>query len=350
MQLIKSLMSIRLLASLEARNSMVLLQVLIGVITLLPFAVMRFWNHQILEGVLDLSLVVSFCLIGWHAYNSKNLFLVSLILATLYTLGFWFFLMAQGVNHITWLFVAGIAVHLILRVKEAFSLNVIQLSGAIAILHNEPAVNLLTVSVNFAMCMLFIGLFSMRMGNDNRKLKNLASHDSLTGVLNRRSLQEHLLVIEDRMKTEELFEGSIAMIDVDHFKFVNDTYGHPVGDEVLKRLTLVISQVFQNQLQIYRYGGEEFCIIFPMPLQEAEQAAELLRSKIEISNLLRQGRLTVSIGLSEIKPEFSAAEWLRQADNSLYLAKRSGRNQVRTFLEEGEAEELELEVIESSPN
>lgn len=162
--------------------------------------------------------------------------------------------------------------------------------------------------------------------------------DGLTGLYNRRHFEVNLEREYLRVKRYPA-ELSLAMIDIDHFKKVNDTYGHQFGDYVLKEISNIISASFRKTDMIYRYGGEELTIILPgTPLEGAQIPLERLRDKIANYNFNYndiQTNITISIGISCFTTEIKSQETLVEyADKALYKAKQSGRNKLVTFSDE----------------
>lgn len=164
------------------------------------------------------------------------------------------------------------------------------------------------------------------------KLERAATTDDLTGLANRRSFQE---VLEKEVARAGRYGHSLSllMLDIDHFKEVNDSYGHTVGDEVLRRLGKVLRTDLRNIDLPARYGGEEFAVIMPhTPKPYAGSVAERLRMNVEESNLFHTDRLrtvTVSIGVAAYPVDATDVDSLIDAaDNALYQAKREGRNRV----------------------
>ena len=174
------------------------------------------------------------------------------------------------------------------------------------------------------------------ISSKNRELEILAAQDELTGCLNRRALFGAFETLWREAKQARL-PLACLMIDSDHFKNVNDTYGHHVGDEVLRVISGVLRQHFVEPILVCRYGGEEFCVVMPgVTLDEACRQAEAVRVSIEQIRLNEPSelRLTTSIGVSEL--QFGAGEpqeLINQADKCLYVAKGDGRNQVVCFSE-----------------
>jgi diguanylate cyclase (GGDEF)-like protein/PAS domain S-box-containing protein len=183
----------------------------------------------------------------------------------------------------------------------------------------------------------FIGLAGMgRDTTESKKaeeaLKLLATTDPLTELLNRRSFTE---LGEKEVSRAKRYSSRLVamMIDIDHFKKVNDTYGHAVGDEVLKKVTEIFRQAHRNIDILGRLGGEEFGLILPeTEIDEATNLAERLREMIERASVFAKSqevRFTISLGVAALRPEDNSLDDLmKRADEALYKAKDSGRNCV----------------------
>jgi diguanylate cyclase (GGDEF)-like protein/putative nucleotidyltransferase with HDIG domain/PAS domain S-box-containing protein len=162
----------------------------------------------------------------------------------------------------------------------------------------------------------------------NLELKALATRDPLTGCLNRRAF---FATFETYWNTARRFHYALGcvMLDVDHFKAINDGHGHATGDQVLQRVAQVLQSCVRESDLICRYGGEEFCILLPhASLAEASQAAERFRQQVQAQSGAGLA-VTASFGVSALSlGARSLQELLDQADKALYAAKRSGRNRV----------------------
>ncbi len=159
------------------------------------------------------------------------------------------------------------------------------------------------------------------------QMKRLAITDELTGLWNRRYFMQHL---QDEIDRGRRYQQSfaIAMIDVDHFKMINDALGHPVGDRVLADMGRLLRKLGRASDLLARYGGEEFAILMPMAdAEHAVMAAERLRTAISDHIFPRRKKLSVSIGLACFPADgANGADLLKRADSALYEAKRNGRN------------------------
>lgn len=170
--------------------------------------------------------------------------------------------------------------------------------------------------------------YSDKIKQQNLKLEFLATRDHLTGCHNRRSFFD---AFNKDFSSALRYKHALAcvMMDIDHFKSVNDTHGHAAGDNVLRGVSTRVLQMVRKMDTVGRYGGEEFCIILPhMNLEKAIQAAERFRAKIEEKDFSGI-KVTASFGVASLginleRPE----ELIDQADRALYEAKKSGRNRV----------------------
>jgi diguanylate cyclase (GGDEF)-like protein len=189
---------------------------------------------------------------------------------------------------------------------------------------------------------MFIGIFSSAMRESlyksglalkeaNRRIEELAELDDLTGSLNRRCIMRFLDDEIARAHRTNL-PCSIALLDLDWFKRINDTYGHPTGDEVLRTFAITVFANIRGVDRFGRYGGEEFLLVLPdTPNEVAVRLLERLRSIIaglDWSAFSSGMRVTVSAGIATLKASETADTLLARADGALYKAKAQGRNRI----------------------
>ncbi len=209
----------------------------------------------------------------------------------------------------------------------------------------------------FASAVLIISIFcffTLRLMRQLHKaqavIEKLAITDELTNIANRRYFLQRFEEEVDRARRYGS-NLSLVMLDIDLFKDVNDTHGHPVGDLVLQEVARLLSANIRNSDLIARYGGEEFAILIPaMDVGEAVQAAEKLRTIIEVNDLVMEGppvNVTISAGVADFN-SLNGEEaccmkdmMLRHADKALYQAKASGRNRVVRY-QKGSERQLTL--------
>lgn len=184
-----------------------------------------------------------------------------------------------------------------------------------------------------------------RLNNAELKLedqtKQLAGYlteartDALTGLANRKAFDQKLdECFQKWQQSKAIF--SLAMIDVDHFKKVNDTYGHPAGDAVLKEMATRLAEIKHDSLLVARYGGEEFAVLINGSETEAAELMERVRKNIAGKMFEADGvsiPVTMSCGVSRILSEERVGKLVRRADEALYSAKMGGRNRV--FVHDG---------------
>jgi diguanylate cyclase len=180
---------------------------------------------------------------------------------------------------------------------------------------------------------------AIKLAKHKRILSALNRTDSLTGLLNHGAWKDSLQLQFQRSRLQDN-PAVIALIDVDHFKAINDTHGHIVGDSVLRQLSAELKRNLRECDLAGRYGGDEFCVILPdMPLLQAQDVMERLRGVLhdyrheQVPGL----RISLSIGLAAFQPSFSdAIAWLDDADKALYTAKNTGRNKISLAAGEGD--------------
>ena len=158
--------------------------------------------------------------------------------------------------------------------------------------------------------------------------EKLSKEDPLTGCLNRAGFTSVLTREQERLNKQG-HPVSFVILDIDHFKDINDTYGHTTGDDVLSNLSKLIQSKIRNSDVLVRWGGEEFVILCgDTPLQNAQFLAEKLRQAIESAELIPERKITCSFGVAEMIPDEDAKKLFDRADKALYASKESGRNRV----------------------
>ena len=162
-----------------------------------------------------------------------------------------------------------------------------------------------------------------------------ARTDGLTGLANRKAFDQKMdECFENWRQTKHPF--SLALIDIDHFKKINDTYGHPAGDAVLRELSARLRELSNESILVARYGGEEFAIIFDGEVQHAADVIDRLRQTFAGKSIEVEGQtisITISSGVARIMSDERIGKLVRRSDEALYCAKMGGRNRV--FLHNG---------------
>ena len=195
------------------------------------------------------------------------------------------------------------------------------------------------VSLFVLLTFLIIGGLLRKQFTASKELEYLGSHDKLTGLLNRYHLEEN---INHEMARAERYNNPLCMIvfDLDYFKQVNDTWGHLVGDAVLKQSSQITKELLRKSDVFARMGGDEFMVIMSeTPCNGARIAAEKIRSTIAEHSCQQAGTVTVSMGIAEWRMGESFGDWYERADKALYRAKEQGRNCIVSAEDDAEIHE-----------
>lgn len=306
-----------------------LLMCSLSIPSILPFGVYRLVQGNWLSAAVDLALVAAMLAVIVHVLRTGRYKAASLGVTLFYSAGMLATIHLRGLSLVYWVYPTMIAAYFMLRPAVALAINSVSMLVLVAILLRElDLLNLFTVVVTISLVNLFAYIFSYRTGLQNKELHTEVERDFLTGVGNRRSLDRKLAAYAAERRPH--LESSLLLLDIDHFKQVNDRHGHAVGDQVLIRLCELMRNHTRSSDQIFRYGGEEFAIIATgAGLAAASRLAEELRGVVAAEPLIAGHPVTVSIGVAGMDKCGAPADWLGRADTMLYAAKQGGRNAVR---------------------
>lgn len=208
-------------------------------------------------------------------------------------------------------------------------LALLQAQQALQLDANRHQLQLQSLALVLGVIVVALVLWMLRHSRQHaRSLQHMATTDELTGLLNRRAI---LTQARAEWQRSARFGQSLAclMFDADHFKSINDDYGHAQGDAVLRHIADQLHKVLRSTDMVGRVGGEEFLVVAPQTDRlQAMSLAERIRAAIEAIQVpgMEERRLSVSIGIAGLLDESSVDELIRHADQALYIAKRSGRN------------------------
>jgi diguanylate cyclase (GGDEF)-like protein len=186
----------------------------------------------------------------------------------------------------------------------------------------------IAIGVSMGLTWLVSAWLVFAMTEQSRRLRGMAITDSLTGAYNRRYLE---LQAETCVRTRDRYgrPTSLLLLDLDHFKLINDRFGHTVGDVALQRLVALVQQRIRKTDILCRFGGEEFVVLLTETnAANALHVAEALRRTVERASILPEGSMTISVGVCDLNEVRDMEHWFELADTALYQAKRNGRNRV----------------------
>ena len=312
----------------DFRLAMVTLFSSCACIIIIPFGLYRFWIGDYLIGIADLLIVCGFVCLMVYAWRSDRSALVGNITATFASAATLAMLVFLELNH-SWIFAALVANFLLAtrRVAILVSALVILVVSKILVLRGEMAPLELATVISVSILMsLFALIFASRVDSQHRRLSELATLDPLTGAANRRMLKVDLeSAIRAAAQGEE--PCTLAVLDLDHFKQVNDQHGHQTGDQILMDFSRIVQQSMRRTDRLYRYGGEEFVLLLPQTsANNAERALEKLLANVRKQLKAPDRPVTVSVGVATLRIDEEAADLLNRADAALYKAKENGRD------------------------
>jgi diguanylate cyclase len=298
-----------------------------GALGILPFAAIRIINRDWLAAGIDIAIILSFAALGAYVYVTHRVRAASVAIAMLCVAGVLSTVYLIGPQQVYWTFPALVAIFYLIRPREAIlcaSVMIVALLPAILPAYDSQGTTTLLVTIVVTSAFAFA--FSLITNRQREQLLLMATRDPLTGAGNRRGLDVKLTdIINTHWRTGT--PASIVLLDLDHFKRVNDVHGHGVGDQVLKGLTEIINLRIRETDSLYRIGGEEFVVVLEgADRKQGTHLAEQLRTLVEANELVPDPGITISLGVAEIKAGETASEWLHRADEALYQAKDAGRN------------------------
>lgn len=302
---------------------------LLAVFGITPFAVWRAINREWVAFFMDVGIITVICAGIFHAWRTGNTARPSMFLS--YFVG----VMAVVASHVLgvqgtyWLYPALIANFFLAPRKHAFIIamlviGLLMLTGG---WYRETR-EAFAFAVTLILSVMLAYVFAYRTAVQHDELRLLASLDALTGTFNRRALLLELCRTQ-RIFAREGKSHGLLLLDLDHFKDINDHYGHAQGDDVLIRFSRLLESNLRPHDRLFRYGGEEFVILTQVDdASTLGSIAEKLRTLVEKNLDNGHGQpVTTSIGGAILRPAESSETWLARADAALYQAKQRGRNQ-----------------------
>jgi len=304
---------------------------LLAICLFIPFAVVSFLHGRFNIGIGTTVITLLFALNIWAVKNPKKLDPQKVLfgLVPVFVVCLSYSIYTQKIIGVLWCYPAIVSSYFFLPQKKA------RLANAAILLFTFPVIWQLfelPLIVRIYLTIIIVSILAavfMKLTNEQQlKLQNSASTDFLTGALNRTLLKKHIEEAIEQNRRINL-PMTLVALDLDHFKKVNDKYGHIQGDEVLKDVAALLIERCRKIDKIFRLGGEEFLVLlYNTNLKNAINIAEELRLSISESRILPQEKITVSLGISTIQENENYLNWIKRADEKLYLAKDNGRNRI----------------------
>ena len=302
----------------------------IGLLFLTPFTINNFLNNRWQLGFGSLMVVLVLAYNAWSIY--RNRYSAMLMFAVFVPMVIFYLSLAlyqQGIIGVLWSYPALISFYFILPERLAWLANTIMLAIVLPVVWQviEPG---LAARVTATLCTVSITsiIFMRVITTQQYKLTLQAITDPLTGLYNRSLLHTTLgKTVQQHHRTRTPM--TLLAFDLDHFKSINDTYGHDAGDEVLIGVGRYLTKRLRRSDMAFRIGGEEFLILlYNTDTSAACHLAEELRAGIETMSLLPDRKVTASIGVATLESGEHWRHWMKRSDEFLYRAKSGGRNRV----------------------
>ncbi|WP_166267101.1 GGDEF domain-containing protein [Marinobacter caseinilyticus] len=288
-------------------------------------------DHKLLAALLALFCVNAVAVMACLRWRQKYLF-EGRFFAILAALCAVYSTAINGYPGLYWSYPVIASIFFLLSLREACISNILFI-GAMAMVSfgQFPEPDFWRIVFSLALTCIFVLVFAWLVGRLQTELTRLATTDPLTGCLNRSQLAD---ILNSQIQLRERYErvSSLILIDLDHFKAVNDRWGHVAGDNVLQEAANRLRRRLRDSDQLFRIGGEEFMLVLPETRQkDAETLAHQLLTTISAGPFLEDIQLTASAGVTEVIKGETWSTWLNRADQALYSAKSKGRNRTVTL-------------------
>jgi diguanylate cyclase (GGDEF)-like protein len=313
----------------DFRFAVITLFGVIAIVGITPFAVFRFLRGEWLAGWVDTGIVVSIALAVAHVWRGGSLRAASLAVVIATTFGCLWVALLLGLPGLLWMYPVLISHYLLLDRRMAVVVSVAAVG--FLLLHGGPFESGLQRGmflVSAGVVALFAYVFAQRTDRQRAQLEALAHQDPLTQAANRRALDREMEIAVASQHRGQSGHG-LLLLDLDHFKRVNDDFGHEAGDAVLIEFVQIIQRSSRANDRLFRAGGEEF-VVLVTGSSPADLAACAENLRAQVAEQLRAGGrpITVSIGGALLAAGESRQDWMARADAAMYRAKDAGRNRV----------------------
>lgn len=312
----------------DVRLAMILLFAGLTVVGIVPFALARALNGEWAAAILDvvvMAVISGNATFAWRTGNSAmagkiNAVVVSVCCALLAS--------ALGPAGLFWAYTVLLANYMLAPRLLATACGSLLVAAELMLVPFPSTLAAAAFGVSAMLVMLYAFIFASLTDVQRKLLEGLATRDPLTGVANRRSMEVEL---DDAIKGHRARgePATVAVLDLDHFKSVNDDYGHDTGDRAIIGFAERVQACIRKRDRLFRLGGEEFVLLLPdTDYSGARVALEKVRDAVQAAPLVDALRITASIGAATLEPDDDWPRWLARADSALYQAKDAGRDRV----------------------
>ncbi|MCL7942530.1 GGDEF domain-containing protein [Marinobacter sp. ATCH36] len=313
----------------DFRLSIITLLGISAILGISPFAVMRFVQGNMVAGIIDLTIMLAITAGMIYAWVTGDTARTGFAMAVVASGGAVAVGAVVGEPGLFWLFPCLVTSFFLTESRYAIFIN---LAAVVALIVHGVAFSSTVQMWSFAATAIVVSccafVFAHRNENQRERLEHLATVDPLTGVKNRRSMDEELAMAAASAARTGI-SYALVLLDIDHFKKVNDEYGHSVGDEVLTEMVALIERNVRKSDQLFRFGGEEFVLLMSGVDQTGLRAVMHNLQHIMHKFLKHPGgQVTASFGVALLNIGEDPDTWLARADAALYEAKASGRDQI----------------------
>ena len=294
------------------------------------FGVHRLLSAEYGIASFDFFVALSFLSLGYYTHKTGKDGLARFLSAAIAAVGPLVFIRAFDDSGLYWVYSSTIIIYYLVPYRWAMGFNAVMLLSMSSIFWDtiDHGGQFYSFLVTIGLINGFSLMFALDEERSRMKLKALSIRDDLTNIGNRRAFSARILEIINKNKRYGL-NACLVCIDIDKFKDINDSLGHGAGDTAIKKLSSFITGMLRESDEVFRIGGDEFVIIAEGADQDSgTQLTEKIRQAVEEEEFIPDRPLTISLGASVLKDTDTPESWLSRADEQLYKAKSSGRNQV----------------------
>ncbi|NQD38832.1 GGDEF domain-containing protein [Permianibacter sp. IMCC34836] len=304
---------------------------LIALAAITPFGLSMVWQGALLSGSVTLLACAAIAISTWLIWRQRALLFAHLLGCLVPSLAVLYFIPIMPIYATMWSYPMVVFFYLYLELRLAILFNLLFAAGLAVLAWSALAMDLYSrlLVTHFVVGGMTL-IFARTVAKQQQELQQAANTDSLTGLANRRAVQQALENWQ-RQRSRYGVPATLLLIDLDHFKSVNDQGGHQAGDQVLMQVAAILRRRARDTDMAGRWGGEEFVLVLPHTHgRDGMAVAETLRSSIAE---LRPGAptvpmITTSIGVAELLAHDTPESWIARADAALYQAKAAGRDRV----------------------